>query len=144
MWIMRWIRRPMAALLLVWLSACATAGRWKDVAVTPQPTNQTLYTGDARVTTTGGMVYAFRGVWVGPDSLGGWLVEPAGTEQGFAINEVARLEVRAASRGTQPAGIRGDGDQKLFLILLGAWFAAGIVAAIIIGEPLGGLGGCCR
>jgi hypothetical protein len=141
---MRWIRQPMAVLLLVWLSACATAGRWEDVAVTPQLTRQTLHVGDVRVTTMGGTVYAFRGVWVGPDSLGGWLVEPAGAEQGFAINEVARLEVRAASRGTQPAGIRGDGDQKLFLILLGAWFAAGIVAAIIIGEPLGGLGGCCR
>jgi hypothetical protein len=140
MWIMQRIRRPMAVLLLVWLSACATAGRWKDVAVTPQPTRQTLYAGDVRVTTTGGTVYAFRGVWVDPDSLGGWLVEPAGTEQGFALGDVARLEVRAASRGAQPTGIRGEGDQKWFMILLGAYFAANAVIAILYASNWG----CCR
>ena len=138
------IRRPVAAMLLIWLSACAAAGHWKEVAVTPQPARQTLYAGDVRVTTTGGIAYAFRGVWVGPDSLGGWLVEPAGTEQGFALDEVTRLEVRGASRRAQPAGIKGGGDQKVFLILLGAYFAVGIVAAIAIGDPLGGLSGCCR
>jgi hypothetical protein len=138
------IRQPVAASLLVWMSACATAGGWKEVAVTPQPTKQTLYAGDVRVATAGGMVYAFRGVWVGPDSLGGWLVEPAGKEQGFALGDVTRLEVRGASRQAQPAGIEGDGDQKWFMILLGAYFAVGIVAAIAIGDPLGGLGGCCR
>ena len=131
---MRRVRRPVAALLLVWLSACATAGHWQDVAVAPQPTRQTLYAGDVSVTTTGGTVYAFRGVWVGPDSLGGWLVEPAGAERGFALGDVARLEVRGASRRAQPAGIKGGGDQKVFLILLGAYFAVGIVAAIAIGD----------
>ena len=134
----------MAVLLLVWLSACATAGRWKDVAIAPQPTTQTLHVGDVRLTTTGGMVYALRGVWVGPDSLGGWLVEPAGTEQGFALGDVARLEVRGTSRRAQSPGIEGDGDQKWFMILLGAYFAVGIVAGIVYGDQLGGLGNCCR
>ena len=144
MWLMQRIRGPVAAMLLIWLSGCATVGHWKDVAIAPQPTRQTLYAGDVRVTTTGGTVYAFRGVWVGPDSLGGWLGEPAGAEQRFALGDVKRLEVRGASRQGRPAGIEGDGDQKFILILLGAWFAAGIVAAIAVGDPLGGLGGCCR
>lgn len=140
MWIMQRVRSPVAALLLVWLSACATAGRWHDVAVAPQQTRQTLYAGDVRVTTTGGTVYAFRGVWVDPDSLGGWLVEPAGAEQGFALGDVARLEVRAAPQGAQPSGVRGEGDQKWFMILLGAYVAATAVFGILYASNWG----CCR
>ena len=134
MCILERIQRPVAAALLVWMSGCATGGRWAEVTVAPQPTRETLYAGDVRVTTTGGTVYAFRGVWVGPDSLGGWLVEPAGTEQSFALGDMAKLEVRGASGHARPAGIEGDGNQKAIMILLGAFFAVGIVGAIVIGD----------
>ena len=137
------IRRPVAAVLLTWMSGCATGGRWVEVAVAPQPTRQTLYAGDVRVATKGGMVYALRGVWVGPDSLGGWLAEPAGKEQSFALGDVTRLDVRGASGQTRPTRIGGDGDQKVIMILLGAFFAVGIVGAIVIGD-LGLSGPCCR
>jgi len=138
--IVRSTRKPVAALLLIWLSACATAGRWNEVAVTPQPTRRTLYAGSVRVTTSGGTVYAFRGAWVGPDSLGGWLVEPAGAELSFALGDVTRLEVRGAPRQAQSPGIEGDGDQKWFMILLGAYFAVGIVGGIIYARNWG----CCQ
>jgi len=122
------IRRPVGAVLLFWMLGCATAGRWQEVAVAPQPTRQTLYAGDVRVTTAGGTVYAFRGAWVGPDSLGGWLVEPAGTEQCFALGNVTRLEVRTVSRSSRSREIEGDGEKAVLLAIF-----AGIVVASAIG-----------
>jgi hypothetical protein len=75
------------------------------------------------------MVYAFRGVWVDPDSLGGWLVEPAGTERGFALGEVARLEVRGAHSATATNGIRTV-DKVIPLLAVVA--VAGILAGIAL------------
>ena len=122
------IGRPMAAVLLIWIPACATAGGWKEVAVAPLPTRQTRYAGDVRVATTGGMVYDLRGLWVGPDSLGGWLVEPAGKEQSFALGDVTRLEVRTASRSSRTREIEGDGEKVVLLAIF-----AGIVVASAAG-----------
>ena len=124
-----WIRRSVAGGLLIWTPACATAGRWKDVTVAPQPTRQTLYAGDVRVATRDGMVYAFRGVWVGPDSLGGWLVEPAGTEQGFALGDVTRLEVRGAQSASATSGMRTLDKVTPLLVVVAV---AGIFAALAI------------
>jgi hypothetical protein len=100
------IRRPVAMVLLIWVSACASAGRWRAVPVVPQETKQTLYVGDVRVLTRDGAMHGLRGVWVSPDSLGGWLTEPAGAERSFALGDVARLDVRRSSHARQRSGIR--------------------------------------
>lgn len=100
------IRRPVTAALLVGMAASACAVRWREVRVMPQPSKQTLYVGDVRVLTTDGMVYGFRGVWVRSDSLGGWLMEPAGLERSFALGDVARVETRSSSSAAGGSSLR--------------------------------------
>ena len=119
-------RRPVAMVLLIWVSACASAPRWTEVAVVPQETKQTLYVGDVRVLTMDGTMHGFRGVWVSADSLGGWLREPAGDKRSFALGEVARLDVRRSSHAGQVSGIRTA--DKLFplaaVVAVAAMFGA--------------------
>ena len=133
---MRLLRRPMAAILLVWLlPACAGTARWRTHEVTPQETKRTVYAGDVRVVTTDGKVHLCRGVWVSPDSLGGWLQEPAGAELTFALADVQSVQTRSADGGAAAPSatttVRGvkDVQDKLVLILAAA-LVVGLVAAV--------------
>ena len=73
---MRPSSRPVAALLLICtLPACA--GGWSTRTVEPQESKRTVYAGEVRVDLVDGTRHYFRGLWVGPDSLGGWLTSPA-------------------------------------------------------------------
>ena len=133
---MRLLRRPMAAILLVWLlPACAGTARWRTHEVTPQETKRTVYAGDVRVITTDGKVHLCRGVWVSPDSLGGWLQEPAGAELTFALADVRFVQTRFAGGGTagpsSTTTVRGvkDGQDKL-LVMLAAALVVALVAAV--------------
>ena len=128
-------RRLVAGVLLIWVAACATAGEWTELAVAPRETKQTLHVGDARVWIDGGTMHRFRAVWVGPDSLGGWLREPAGAERSFALDEVAQVEVRGSSSHTQAGGIRAADKvgALLAVIVVGAILAGAMVATMDIG-----------
>jgi hypothetical protein len=123
------IRRPVAMVVLIWVSACASAGRWRTVPVVPQETKQTLYVGDVRVLTRDGATHGFRGVWVSADSLGGWLTEPAGAARSFALGDVARLDVRRSSHAAQGSGIRTTDK-------IGALATVVVVGAILVGAVL--------
>ncbi len=125
---MRLLRRPFAFLLLVWyLPACASSSRWTAQAVVPQETKRTMYAGDVRVQTTDGTTHVFRGVWVSADSLGGWLIQPAGAERSFPLVEVSALQVRGT--GGEPA--RGERSS--------AWMIGALVG-VLLGASLPGGG----
>ncbi len=122
---MRLLSRPIALLLLVWyLPACAGSGSWTTRAVVPQETKRTMYTGEVRVQTTDGTSRAFRGVWVSPDSMGGWLMQPAGAEVAFPLADVRAVQVRDGS------GRRARATQS------SAWLVGGLVG-VLLGAALG-------
>jgi len=131
-------QRLIAVALAVWhLPSCATT-RWQTQTIVPQETKRTMYVGDVRVTTTGGTTHAFQGVWVSADSLGGWLVEPAGVERAFALTEVEAMQVRHARGLPQPAGSRASRETKL-------WTLAGLAVVVVLPAVFcGALGRSCR
>jgi hypothetical protein len=93
---MRALRSSIVCLPLTWyLLGCAGSG-WTTQEVTPQDTKQVVHAGEARVETTGGETYRLRGVWVSQDSLGGWLIEPAGQKVAMPLSAVAHVEGRGA------------------------------------------------
>jgi len=121
------IRQSLALALLVTTAACAVTSGWQTQRVVPQETKRTLYAGDVRVITADGTTHALRGVWVSADSLGGWLVEPAGVERAFALTEISAVQVRDTGNRQQAGGTLGA--KKWAALVMGAFvvFISGCV-----------------
>jgi len=128
------VRQLIAALLLAWyLPACSARTHWRTQPVVPQETKHTKYAGDVRVTTTDGTTHAFRGVWVSADSLGGWLIEPAGRERAFALASVESLKVRRhAQTETQRDPGMSSAPKVTTAVLL-----AGVILVTLVAGTLG-------
>jgi hypothetical protein len=135
---MRPSSRPVAALLLICtLPACA--GGWSTRTVEPQESKRTVYAGEVRVDLVDGTRHYFRGLWVGPDSLGGWLTSPAVAEQAFALRDVLRVQSHSSERpGSDSArgGARGSGTHALVGMGVGAAMGAilGLIAVATCDE----------
>jgi len=123
--------RPVAALLLICtLPDCA--GGWATRTVEPQESKRTVYAGEVRVDLVDGSRHYFRGLWVGPDSLGGWLKSAAGAEQAFALRDVVRVQSHSIERAGSD-GERGmaRGSGKHALVGAGVGAAMGAVIGLI-------------
>lgn len=118
-------QRLIALILLAWyLPSCATA-RWQTQTIVPQEMKRTMYVGDVRVTTTDGSTHAFKGVWVSADSLGGWLVEPAGIERAFPLASIGQVQARSEARNT-------SSNRSVSRTLVGFAILGVLVAGVVV------------
>jgi hypothetical protein len=90
-----------------------------------------MYVGDVRIETKDGEVHGCRGVWVGPDSLGGWLQEPAGAEVVLGLDQVEAVHVR------QPSARHRTGVNDVVRWTLGTVIAVGVGAFVVAGVAFG-------